>query len=191
MRVIFVRNKYWWWYDALITRATSRAAPIIGENHHSIPRALGGSNSIVVRLTYREHFVCHWLLTKFTFGLARKKMNYAFGMMACDGGHFDRGLSSWQYQRAKLATRTAMMGNKRTLGLKHKPEAIERMRAAKIGNQNFLGRTHTLEASVKMSAAQTGNKKWLGKKHKPETIAKMREASKRRARSAGGTWVNT
>lgn len=36
------------------------------ENHHIVPRSLGGSDDPVniVRLTSREHFICHYLLTK-------------------------------------------------------------------------------------------------------------------------------
>lgn len=36
------------------------------ELHHIIPKSLGGSNSKdnLVRLSAREHFVCHWLLVK-------------------------------------------------------------------------------------------------------------------------------
>lgn len=36
------------------------------ENHHILPKSLGGSNdkSNLVLLTPREHFICHWLLVK-------------------------------------------------------------------------------------------------------------------------------
>jgi hypothetical protein len=44
-----------------------------------IPKSLGGSNSKtnLVRLTAREHFVAHRLLTKMTEGENRRKMLYA------------------------------------------------------------------------------------------------------------------
>ena len=53
-----------------------------GENHHIIPRSLGGSddNENLVRLSAREHFICHMLLAemypKETFEWY--KMNHAF-----------------------------------------------------------------------------------------------------------------
>jgi hypothetical protein len=56
-----------------------------GENHHIIPRSLGGSDEVqnLVRLTAREHFICHALLAemyeKETFEWY--KMNLAFKMM--------------------------------------------------------------------------------------------------------------
>lgn len=36
------------------------------ENHHIIPRSLGGTDDVenLVRLTAREHFICHYLLIK-------------------------------------------------------------------------------------------------------------------------------
>jgi hypothetical protein len=61
--------------------------PYIGytEKHHIIPVSLGGSNSRdnLVRLTSREHFVCHWLLVKMYKGNKNSyyKMLKAFNMM--------------------------------------------------------------------------------------------------------------
>lgn len=39
----------------------------IHERHHIIPKSIGGTNdtSNIAILTYREHFIAHWLLTKF------------------------------------------------------------------------------------------------------------------------------
>lgn len=58
------------------------------ENHHIIPRSLGGSNKSdnLVSLSAREHFLCHFLLAKMypkeTFNWY--KMNHAFMIMRCD-----------------------------------------------------------------------------------------------------------
>jgi hypothetical protein len=55
-------------YDAIITQARQRVN-YSGylENHHIIPKFLGGDNSKknLVKLTPREHYLCHLLLTKF------------------------------------------------------------------------------------------------------------------------------
>lgn len=53
------------------------------ERHHIIPRSLGGGNdkSNIVFLTYREHFIVHWLLTKFSNKNELPKMLCAFGSM--------------------------------------------------------------------------------------------------------------
>lgn len=54
-----------------------------GENHHIIPRSIAPDlvkdTSNIVRLTYREHYIAHWLLTKiYTEGKEHKSMVYAF-----------------------------------------------------------------------------------------------------------------
>lgn len=78
--MIFINNKYTKIYNSIIDNALSRSY-IEGytEMHHIIPKSLGGSNdsSNLVRLTPREHFVCHWLLVKMTKGNDLKKMWHA------------------------------------------------------------------------------------------------------------------
>jgi hypothetical protein len=53
-------------YQALITRAQTRSLDTYTENHHIIPRCLGGSDdkSNLVRLTPEEHYLAHQLLIK-------------------------------------------------------------------------------------------------------------------------------
>jgi hypothetical protein len=53
-------------YSDLIDRAKNRTTLEYTEKHHIIPKCLGGNNKNdnIVRLTYREHFLCHWLLCK-------------------------------------------------------------------------------------------------------------------------------
>jgi hypothetical protein len=79
---MYLHNKYTTWYNSIISAAQSRILPetTYTETHHIIPKSLGGSNtkSNLVRLTAREHFVCHWLLTKMTNS---NKMHFAFRMM--------------------------------------------------------------------------------------------------------------
>lgn len=54
------------------------------ENHHIIPRSLGGSDDDdnLVLLTAKEHFLCHFLLYKFTQGEEKNKMANAWFMMS-------------------------------------------------------------------------------------------------------------
>jgi hypothetical protein len=53
-------------YDNLIARAAGRKLEGYVENHHILPRCMGGSNTPdnLVKLTAREHFVAHQLLCK-------------------------------------------------------------------------------------------------------------------------------
>jgi len=81
----FLENKYTRWYFNIIYSARRRTE-IKGyfEKHHIIPKSLGGSNAKdnLVKLTAREHFICHWLLTKMVSTTKHKyQMWNAFGCM--------------------------------------------------------------------------------------------------------------
>ncbi len=81
--MLFIDNKYTHWYYSIINSAQTRATIGYTERHHIIPKSLGGSDdrSNLVQLTAREHFICHWLLTKFTIGNWKEKMIYALHRM--------------------------------------------------------------------------------------------------------------
>jgi hypothetical protein len=61
---MFIDNKYTKWYYNIVNNRKNN--PIDeGEKHHIIPKSLGGNNKEnLVKLTYREHYICHLLLTK-------------------------------------------------------------------------------------------------------------------------------
>ena len=60
----------------------------------------------MVKLTFCEHFLVHWLLVKFTTGNGRWKMLHALHRMS----HLTAGriVSSWQYDIARRAHRAAL-----------------------------------------------------------------------------------
>lgn len=58
----------------------------------------------MVRLTYREHFLVHWLLTKITTGAALRKMQRALLAMTLKGSG-ERVTAGWQFEAAKRAVR--------------------------------------------------------------------------------------
>lgn len=76
-------NKYENWYHKITESARTRTIDGYVERHHIQPRSLGGSDDKdnLVDLTAREHFICHWLLTKMHTGEARAKMIYALNGM--------------------------------------------------------------------------------------------------------------
>jgi hypothetical protein len=82
---MYLQNKYTRWYNKIIQQAQSRnlSLDIYVEKHHVIPRSLGGNNthSNIARLTPKEHFVCHLLLTKMTTGNNMYKMQHALWML--------------------------------------------------------------------------------------------------------------
>lgn len=76
--MIFIDNKYTDWYFSIISSAQHRTLPaeIYFEIHHIIPKSFGGNNTIdnLVKLTAREHYICHLLLVKMTSDKNQYKM---------------------------------------------------------------------------------------------------------------------
>lgn len=84
------QNKYTAWYVAIITRALERTDTNEGyvERHHILPRSfnMGGEKDErnIVKLTAREHFVCHALLVKMFSNHLMHKMGKALHNMRPD-----------------------------------------------------------------------------------------------------------
>lgn len=80
---MFIENKYYKWYHSIINSAKNEKTIDYTEKHHIIPKSLGGNNSKqnLVILTARQHYICHWLLTKFVEKQFRFKMYSAFNRM--------------------------------------------------------------------------------------------------------------
>lgn len=79
---MFKDNKYYRWYLQIISCAQNRTLTGYFEAHHVIPKSLGGDDTSenIAKLTAREHFICHWLLTKCVL-TGEEKMNYALWLM--------------------------------------------------------------------------------------------------------------
>jgi len=89
-----------------------------GEYHHIIPRCLGGSNlkKNIVKLTAREHFIVHYLLSEMYKPNTFKwyKMNHAFLMMKCiSTGQETRYINSRLYELKRIDVAIAMSENQR------------------------------------------------------------------------------
>lgn len=101
-------NKYTSWYTAITSRAKTRQLDGYSETHHIIPRSLGGQDTVdnLVKLTAREHFICHWLLTKIhTTGTDRWKMLNALRMMRAENPgqqRYETKITSRVYEHLKL-----------------------------------------------------------------------------------------
>jgi hypothetical protein len=72
-------------YNNIIENRIKYPASGYTESHHIIPVCLGGANSKdnLVKLTAKEHFICHWILVKIYKGNKNSyhKMLKAFNMM--------------------------------------------------------------------------------------------------------------
>lgn len=102
---MFLTNKYTKWYYNIIANANNRiVVDQYIEKHHILPKSLGGSNnnSNLVKLTGREHFICHVLLTKMTSGLDKKKMLHAVWCFIRSSKNQQRiKISSRQYEKIR------------------------------------------------------------------------------------------
>lgn len=107
---MFIQNKYYSWYYDIVTKAQARVpdSTCYYERHHIIPRSLGGSDAKtnLVKLTAREHFVCHLLLVKFVQSdLHKYKMMNAVAKFMNARSYQLRVLNSRQYQLCREYSR--------------------------------------------------------------------------------------
>ncbi len=171
-------NKYTLWYTAIVEQARDRTTNEYTESHHIQPRSLGGTDdkSNLVELTAREHFVCHWLLTKMHTGESRAKMIYALNGMK-RGNEFtqryETKITSRVYENLKkefARVHSATMKGKTPIN-KGRPMTEEqkaKIRATKAANPYKWD----TEALAKRAATQTGTKR------SQETKDKIRDALK-------------
>jgi hypothetical protein len=134
---MFLSNKYSKWYVALISKRKQTKVEGYGEVHHIIPRCLGGDNSKsnLVKLTPREHFVAHKLLTKMTVGTDRRKMLYALKRTVSSKTHT---INSREYERIRreYSTAVSVTLSGRTLTAEHR-ENISKAFSGKPKSESF------------------------------------------------------
>lgn len=151
---LFIKGKHSEWYFGIIQKAKvqdrKKSIECYYENHHIVPKSLGGGNSKenLVLLTAREHFVCHLLLTKMTLGRSRSKMICAFWRFKNKGHN-----KSHLYELFKINLRKLSSGNNNPFfGRKHTQENIEIMKDKKRGTNNpMFGKKHTDDSKSKIS----------------------------------------
>lgn len=116
--MIFINNKYTHWYYSIIHCAQNRqlSKDTYSERHHIIPRSLGGTNQNhnIVRLSAREHFVCHLLLTKMVDGQEKYKMLSAVTRFRQSRKYQYRIFTSWEYQKIRECAIMARTGQRHT-----------------------------------------------------------------------------
>lgn len=144
---MFIQNKYLKWYESIIAKARANDYEFT-ECHHILPQSMGGSNDPcnLVKLSPREHYVCHLLLTKFTIGKSKASMVYAAMMMAKvknDRQKRDYLVNSRIYEtlsreRAKIVSSLKSGGN---LSEEHKKKISE----------SLIGKKHSEESKRKIS----------------------------------------
>jgi hypothetical protein len=199
MNNIFNDTKYTKWYFDLINQRKQKPLQgnIYTETHHILPRKLGGGDNFenLIKLTAREHFITHLLLTKMTNGINKKYMFHALNLMA-----YTRNLKinsktysyiKENYSKENKGNKNIMFGKKglnlpaygykhtkehkkyisnKLKGRKHSKEAKEKMTRA------AMNRKITEQTKEKISKANSGiNNPMYDKKHTLETKHKMKK----------------
>ena len=156
--MIFMNNKYTRWYYNIITNAHTRilSKDTYSEIHHIIPKSLSGNDTKLnlVKLTAREHFVCHWLLTKMLIDKKDKaRMNKALERMTIANSYqFRYKINSRLFEtirkNAALAHSILLTGKK---GRIHTQVTKDKIAYKALGRKTlFAGKTHSEESKVKM-----------------------------------------
>lgn len=206
---MFPTNKYSKCYFSIINKAQSRNIGEIDhfERHHIIPKSMGGDNSStnIVRLTPREHFVCHLLLPKMTTGLHRYKMVHAIWQMSiCDPNGKRYKPNSNTYETLKKQRREILksrrgsdhpnFGKKTnrtsdtfTEEWKQNISSIKKLQNVGSGNP-MHGKTHSVKSRDKMSATRklrSSDPTWnIRPPCSTETASKIKKAN------LGKRWVH-
>ena len=177
-------------YDAIIANRKLNTPSGYTENHHIIPKSLGGSNDPdnLVKLTAREHFIAHRLLAKIHGG----KMWSALWLMCHGKTNSGKGLnvSSRVYEIARIKhaqqVSEAFSGEnhpnyKRPMAQDQKDKISESLKGRFSGELNpNHGKKHS--AAVRRLISEKSkernysgeNNPFYGRKHTEETIQKLK-----------------
>jgi hypothetical protein len=107
MYKININSVHWARYIRFIDSRSNRAIPpdAIVEIHHIIPKCAGGNDTTnnLVKLTVREHFIAHWMLTNVGLGEVWYKLRFAFGFMGVSSktNSYRKLLTSRQFEKSK------------------------------------------------------------------------------------------
>lgn len=133
---MFIQNKYSNWYFSIIENAKKHRELDYYENHHIIPKCLGGTDnaSNIAKLTAKEHFICHLLLTKMHDS---SKIKFAVVMMLVSNENHDRyNVNSRTYDRIKKMNSEA--SKERMVGVVGSNIGRKRYHNPLTGEEKFL-----------------------------------------------------
>jgi|SRR5579859_210074 len=174
-----------WHYDRLIERARTRSLSCYTEQHHVVPRCMGGTNarSNIVALTPEEHYVAHQLLAKLYpkhLGLLGAAMLLATG----SGGRSQNKMYGWLKRRFGAAVSERMSGRpvppatkaKLSVANKGKPLTAEHRQKLSDAKQGKDASPEVLARRAKRKAAYLPKPRKPRGPHSAETVEKIRLA---------------
>jgi hypothetical protein len=174
-------NKYQNWYNQITSRGQTRVTDQRTESHHIIPKCLGGSDDSgnLTNVTLREHFICHWLLTKIHQGKHRHQMLKALWMMRAENQNqirYNSKITSRVY--AKLKEEYSILQSQRVSGSNNpmygdkfyrsddgKKRQREAVMGAKNGSKQDIARKKIADSKIGKARAPFSDD-WLDKMSK-------------------------
>jgi hypothetical protein len=165
---MFNKSKYTKWYFSIIKKP-NKNNELYTEKHHIIPKSLGGNNKKenLVKLSAREHYICHLLLIKMLNDEQHKqKMKYALWCLINGFSKNKKKINSKIFQKIRQEHSEHL--SKIRKGKKHTDETKNKI--GKASKQKIF----TEEYRKKISES---SKK---RKHSPESIEAIRKKSKER-----------
>lgn len=177
--MIFIDNKYTRWYYNIINIAKARVpdSSRYTEKHHIIPKSLNGDDTIenLVALTAREHFICHWLLTKMVTKKEKRSMIFALRMLKASSKNHDRyttPITSRVYESIKQTHSLYMSELLRGRAVSTETRKKMSIAAKNRPSNSFKGKSHTDETKIAIGNSNRG------KKRTPEQKEKLSNALK-------------
>jgi hypothetical protein len=213
--MLFIDNKYTKIYYSIISNAQSRdlSQIVYSEKHHIVPECFfkirkrkgpaghldGNVNADenIVRLTAREHFICHWLLTKMVDNIYYEYMLYALNGMRRENKHQIRYYTKItgrvfaklreelsEKLRARFKGRIISEETKQKMRKPKSAEARKNMIAGAkdrvMPPSKLKGRKLTSIHKEKLKISHIHGKPMLGKTHSNETKERMKKSSANR-----------
>jgi hypothetical protein len=173
-----VKNKYYQWYQSLVLKAKNRKldSAVYKESHHIIPKCLGGDNSEsnLIELTLREHYIAHLLLSKMYEGEAKRKMYYGLWMMLLQGKK--RGSRVFEMYREKyieVSLKTQIVTDETRRKISERTTGVPKTKTEKLMN---------LHKSMVDKMTGSGNPMY-GLKQSEDTKKLISEANKGKKRT--------
>lgn len=173
---LFRNSKYTSIYWRIIENARSRELSNY-EVHHIVPRCMGGTDdsSNLIKLTCREHFICHKILAKITTGDHQRRLQHAFSYMVFTNEirptlritSHDYELAR-KYAKNKRCKEWSQNISKALKGRRPSPESISKMSAALTGRELTSAHRENIRKAV------------LGRKHQKSSIKKCADAKSKK-----------
>lgn len=176
-QLIFIQNKYTQCYNLIVNRAKVRTLTSYVESHHVIPESffinrtrkgprgwvLGDPNdsSNIVKLTAREHFVCHLLLPKMVSGIGRYKMLRALLGISVMRGPGQERITITGRRYAQLVEQLSAVDMPEDIRQNYVRAALlrEDQRKQQGLSGTFKGKMHTESSLIKMRIPKTEEQK--------------------------------